>query len=128
MSTSALTVSGPISGFSSPHFKLSPPALTHTLSDSDSKVYIQANPRTDFWRTPPSSKEDDAPADRRTGAFFAIPIAAEGDFEASVWIRGKWGVQYDQGCLMIIAGDGDGKGSSWIKAGVEMDGGKEWVV
>ncbi|KAJ7300787.1 hypothetical protein DFH08DRAFT_907859, partial [Mycena albidolilacea] len=40
---------------------------------------------------------------------------------------GPWGVQFDQGCLMLLAGDSDDVAGEWIKAGVEVETGREYI-
>ncbi|KAJ8703347.1 hypothetical protein PTI98_001974 [Pleurotus ostreatus] len=110
-------------GFDSDSFRLSPPATS--IHTTPSTVTIQALPKSDYWRNPasPGEKADN----RHTGAFYAVPVDGDKSFEAGVWIQGKWAAQYDQGCLMVVADDSDGKDSSWIKTGVEVDDGKEWI-
>lgn len=110
-------------GFDSTSFRLSPPATSIHITPST--AIIQALANTDYWRIPASPGEE--AANRHTGAFYAVPIDGNKSFEAGVWIQGKWGVQYDQGCLMVVADDSDGEESSWIKTGVEMDDGKQWI-
>ncbi|KAG9218375.1 hypothetical protein CCMSSC00406_0007254 [Pleurotus cornucopiae] len=118
--TTATTI---YNGFDSKSFRLSPPATSIRITPST--AIIQALPNTDYWRIPASPGEE--AANRHTGAFYAVPIDGNRSFEAGVWIQGKWGVQYDQGCLMVVADDSDGEESSWIKTGVEMDDGKQWI-
>ncbi|KAF8124658.1 hypothetical protein K438DRAFT_1851877 [Mycena galopus ATCC 62051] len=112
----------PIQSFHNDNFVLNPPAASHTISNDGRKVSIRALPETDWWRVPPPE-----PVESRTGAFFGLTIDATRDFSASVWIRGEWGTQFDHGCLMLLAGnDSDVKGD-WIKAGVEVETGEEYI-
>ncbi|KZT58304.1 hypothetical protein CALCODRAFT_482407 [Calocera cornea HHB12733] len=86
-------------------------------------LVLVAKPNTDWWHTP----EPD-PADRRTGVLYGLPIDGTKDWQCGVWIKGEWAVQYDQGTLMVIAGDdGEDLNFDWLKTGIEMDGGKEWI-
>lgn len=104
-------------------FTFNPPAKSHRISDHGRKVTITAVPNTDWWRIP---RPDNI--DSRTGTFFSIPLDATRNFEAGVWIRGAWGTLFDQGTLMLLTGSGDdGLGGNWIKTGVEMEDGKEWI-
>ncbi|KAJ7832757.1 hypothetical protein B0H14DRAFT_2802456 [Mycena olivaceomarginata] len=113
-----------IQSFSDPAFTLNPPALSHTISDHGSHLSLRALPKTDWWRVPPPAP---GPVESRTGAFLGLAIDATRDFSAGVWIRGEWGVQFDQGCLMLLAGDSDDVAGDWIKAGVEVETGREYI-
>ncbi|KAJ7937435.1 hypothetical protein B0H13DRAFT_1943674 [Mycena leptocephala] len=93
--------------FHSDNFVLNPPATSHTISADGTKITIRALPKTDWWRLPPPDS-----VDSRTGA---------------VWIRGEWGLQFDQGCLMVLAGNSDDVKGDWIKAGVEVETGEEYI-
>ncbi|KAJ7147697.1 hypothetical protein C8R43DRAFT_1010447 [Mycena crocata] len=104
------------------NFVLNPPAKSHTISADGKKVTIRAVPKTDWWRVPPPES-----IESRTGAFFALPIDATRNFSASVWIRGGWGTQFDQGTLMLIAGNSKDVAGDWIKAGVEVETGREYI-
>jgi len=99
------------------------PAATSAEPTPTGGLILTAKPDTDWWHTP----EPD-PADRRTGPIYGLPIDGTKDWVCGVWIQGEWGTQYDQGCLMVIAGDeGDKLDFDWLKTGVELDGGKEWI-
>ncbi|KAJ7811251.1 hypothetical protein B0H14DRAFT_2860696 [Mycena olivaceomarginata] len=103
-----------IQSFSDPAFTLNPPALSHTISDHGSHLSLAPYPRPT--------------GGARTGAFLGLTIDATRDFSAGVWIRGEWGVQFDQGCLMLLAGDSDDVAGDWIKAGVEVETGRVYRV
>ncbi|KAJ6471882.1 hypothetical protein C8R45DRAFT_1013464 [Mycena sanguinolenta] len=108
--------------FHDENFTLNPPAASHTISSDGKKISIRALPKTDWWRLPAPER-----VESRTGAFFGMTIDATRNFSASVWIRGEWSRQFDQGCLMLLAGsDSDVKGD-WIKAGVEVETGREYI-
>ncbi|KAJ7262021.1 hypothetical protein C8J57DRAFT_1513810 [Mycena rebaudengoi] len=115
-------MSTPLHPFSDKHFVLNPPATTHTISSGGNKVTIRAVPNTDWWRVPPPDS-----VESRTGALYALPIDGTRNFSASVWIRGEWGTQFDQGCLMLLTGDSDDVKGDWIKAGVELETGREYI-
>ncbi|KAJ7600776.1 hypothetical protein C8J56DRAFT_911257 [Mycena floridula] len=100
-------------------FKFNPPAHSHQISESGTKVTIRAVPETDWWRIPPPDSVNSI-----TGTFLSTSIDATKDWEAGVWIRGEWGTLFDQGTLMLLTEQGQG---NWIKAGVEMENGKEWI-
>jgi len=103
-------------------FSVLPAASSAKPTPSGGLVLI-APPSSDWWHTP----EPD-PADRRTGTLYGLPIDGTKDWQCGVWIQGEWGTQYDQGCLMVIAGDeGDRLDFDWLKTGIELDGGKEWI-
>jgi regulation of enolase protein 1 (concanavalin A-like superfamily) len=108
--------------FHSDNFVLNPPATSHTISADGTKITIRALPKTDWWRLPPPDS-----VDSRTGAFYGLTIDATRNFSASVWIRGEWGLQFDQGCLMVLAGNSDDVKGDWIKAGVEVETGEEYI-
>ncbi|KAK7031776.1 hypothetical protein R3P38DRAFT_2925692 [Favolaschia claudopus] len=101
-------------------FQIHPPAASHTISEDGAKITIRAEPNTDWWRVPPPNT-----IDSRTGAFYGLTIDATRDFSASLWIRGDWGTQYDQGCLMLLTGNGSDVKGNWIKVGVEVEDGAE---
>ncbi|KAL0958516.1 hypothetical protein HGRIS_000658 [Hohenbuehelia grisea] len=101
--------------------------VQNVTNTSPSEIVLQAKPITDYWRTPPYAAESDAPADRESGAHYYVDVSESSDFTVGVWLRGYWGTLYDQGGLMVIAGDGEGKKYHWIKSGVELDHGKEWI-
>ncbi|KAJ8457576.1 hypothetical protein ONZ45_g18261 [Pleurotus djamor] len=109
-------------------FRIDPPAKK-VVVHSPNTITIQALPETDYWRIPKRKGED--AANRHNGAFLSIDVDATKEFEAGVWIKGEWrggrSIQYDQGCLMIVAGTTDGTDESWVKMGVEVDKGSEWV-
>ncbi|KAF7299221.1 hypothetical protein MIND_00870800 [Mycena indigotica] len=107
------------------NFLLDPPASSHTISSSGKQLSLKALPSTDWWRIPGTAEQPNG-VENRDGALFARPIDATRDFVAGVWIRGAWGVQYDQGCLMIIT-SATGTTGNWVKAGVELEDGKEFV-
>ncbi|KAJ7155860.1 hypothetical protein C8R46DRAFT_434708 [Mycena filopes] len=121
MSTDTSTQS-PLQSFHHSDFVLNPPAASHTISADGKKVTIRALPKTDWWRVPPPE-----PVESRTGAFFGCTIDATRNFSASVRIRGEWGTQFDQGCLMLLAGNSDDVKGDWIKVGVELETGKEYI-
>ncbi|KAF7371169.1 hypothetical protein MSAN_00752400 [Mycena sanguinolenta] len=104
------------------NFTLNPPAASHAISSDGKKLSIRALPKTDWWRAPPPE-----PVDSRTGAFFGMTIDATRNFSASVWIRGEWGTQFDQGCLMLLAGSSSDVKGNWIKVGVEVETGREYI-
>nr|GAT42582.1 predicted protein [Mycena chlorophos] len=106
------------------NFTVLPPATSNTISADGTHLTLQAKPVTDWWRVPPSPSNP-AGVESRTGALFAMPVDATRDFTAGVWIRGNWGVQYDQGCLMLVTSAG--VEGNWVKAGVEMEDGNEFV-
>ncbi|KAJ7607873.1 hypothetical protein FB45DRAFT_391396 [Roridomyces roridus] len=114
--------SNPIQSFDDGTFTLNPPATSHLVSADGKKVTITALPKTDWWRLPPPDS-----IDSRTGAFFSRTIDATRNFSAGVWIRGEWGVQFDQGCLMLLAGNTEDVKGDWIKVGVEVETGREYT-
>lgn len=111
-----------IQSFHDKDFVLNPSAASQTISDDGKKVTLRALPKTDWWRVPPPES-----IESRTGAFFALPIDATRNFSAGVWIRGEWGTQFDQGCLMLLAGNSSDVQGDWIKAGVEVETGREYI-
>ncbi|KAJ7780056.1 hypothetical protein DFH07DRAFT_462368 [Mycena maculata] len=108
--------------FRDPTFVLNPPAASHEISVDGKKATIRALPNTDWWRVPPPES-----IESRAGAFFARPFDATRNFSASVCFRGAWGLQFDQGCLMLLAGNSDDVQGDWIKAGVEVETGREYI-
>ncbi|KAJ6621528.1 hypothetical protein B0H10DRAFT_1789824 [Mycena sp. CBHHK59/15] len=115
-------ISSPLQPFNDTRFELNPLAASHTISADGKKVTIRALPKTDWWRVPPPDS-----IESRTGALFAFPIDAMRNFSASVWIKGEWGTQFDQGCLMLLTSVGDDVKGDWIKAGVEVETGQEYI-
>ncbi|KAJ7230355.1 hypothetical protein GGX14DRAFT_410510 [Mycena pura] len=111
-----------LQAFHNDHFTLNPPAAALTISHDGKKADIHAHPKTDWWRVPPPE-----PVESRTGAFFSRTVDATRNFAAGVWVRGTWGVQFDQGCLMLLASAGSGVEGDWIKAGVEVETGREYI-
>lgn len=98
--------------------------VTHTPS---STLELLSGPRTDWWKEhsaiPPQTE-----ADRRTGPSYTIEVDGKRDFVAGVWIRGEWRETFNQGTLFLHAGPEVGsKGWNWLKAGVELDSGKQWL-
>ncbi|KAF7345538.1 hypothetical protein MVEN_01572500 [Mycena venus] len=112
----------PVQSFHDSGFVLNPPAASHTISADGKKITIRALPKTDWWRLPPPE-----PVESRSGAFFGLTIDATRNFAASVWIRGEWDTQFDQGCLMLLAGNSSDVKGDWIKAGVELETGREYI-
>ncbi|KAJ7680018.1 hypothetical protein B0H17DRAFT_1077134, partial [Mycena rosella] len=103
-------------------FVLNPPAASHTISADGNKLTMRALPKTDWWRVPPPES-----IERRTGAFFGLPVDATRDFSAGVWMRGEWDTHFDHGCLMLLAGNSSDVKAHWIKAGVELETGREYI-
>ncbi|KAF7317617.1 hypothetical protein MKEN_00849100 [Mycena kentingensis (nom. inval.)] len=91
-------------------FTIEPPAASHAISASGTHLTMRAVPETDWWRIP-RSKPYPSGVDNRSGALFARQVDATRDFTAGVWLRGGWGW---------------GAGN-WVKAGVEMEEGKEFI-
>ncbi|KAJ6580751.1 hypothetical protein B0H19DRAFT_1228341 [Mycena capillaripes] len=112
----------PVRSFHDHNFVLNPPAASYTISDDGRKITIRAPPKTDWWRLPPPDS-----VESRSGSFFGLTIDAMRNFSASVWIRGEWGLQFDQGCLMLLAGNSSDVKGDWIKAGVEVETGEEYI-
>ncbi|KAJ6504485.1 hypothetical protein DFH09DRAFT_1201243 [Mycena vulgaris] len=117
-----MAAQSPLHSFHDGAFVLNPPAASHTISADGKKITIRALPKTDWWRVPPPES-----IESRTGAFLGLTIDATRNFSASVWIRGGWGTQFDQGCLMLLAGNSSDVKGDWIKAGVEVETGKEYI-
>jgi len=111
-----------------PPFMIRSPGCKSVTRASDTEIILQSKPLTDYWRSPPFRQESDAPADRESGALYYVNVKHDSDFTVGVWFRGYWGSQYDQGGLMVFAGDAEGQKYSWVKAGVEVDHGKEWTA
>ncbi|KAJ7114017.1 hypothetical protein C8R44DRAFT_881571 [Mycena epipterygia] len=103
-------------------FVLNPPAASHTISSDGHKLTMRALPKTDWWRLPPPDS-----IDSRAGAFFGLTIDATRNFSAGVWVRGEWALQFDQGCLMLLGGNSSDAKGDWIKAGVEVETGREYI-
>lgn len=103
-------------------FTCHPVASSYKISQTGTSVTIRALPKTDWWRVPPPES-----VESRTGAFLARTIDATRDFQVGVWIKGEWGVQFDQGCLMLLTGDSDDLKGNWVKTGVELESGKEYI-
>ncbi|KAJ7080833.1 hypothetical protein B0H15DRAFT_953432 [Mycena belliarum] len=115
-------IDSPLSSFLDQDFVLNPPAKSHTISADGKKLSMRALPKTDWWRLPPPDS-----VDSRSGAFFGLTIDATRNFTAGVWIRGEWALQFDQGCLMLLAGHSSDAQGDWIKVGVEVETGREYL-
>ncbi|KAJ7467760.1 hypothetical protein B0H11DRAFT_2046265 [Mycena galericulata] len=111
-----------VHSFHDPNFVLNPHGASQAISADGKKVTLRALANTDWWRVPPPES-----IESRTGALFALTIDATRNFSASVWIRGGWGTQFDQGCIMLLAGDSSDVQGDWIKAGVELESGREYI-
>lgn len=70
---------------------------------------VTAEPGTDFWRVTHSG------ALNHNGHFLGLPV--QGDFTASLAVRGEYCTEYDQAGLMLL-----GDETTWLKTGVEMVG------
>ena len=98
------------------------PADIHFIDEYT--VTIRAPPETDWWRVP----KEEPPIDRRTGPLFATKIDPERPFRCGVWIKGgKWEKQFDQAALMFVQGNWENDKVSWIKSGIEMENGLEFI-
>lgn len=52
-----------------------------------------------------------------------------GDFKAQCFVKGAWVREYDQAGLMVrvVEGEEDRKKERWIKTGIELMGGVQYV-
>ena len=73
---------------------------------------MQAQPRTDFWRTTHYGFVRDS------GHFAYAQLARE----VSLRFRGEWAAQYDQAGLMLRV-----DAETWVKAGIERADGRDWL-
>jgi uncharacterized protein len=91
------------------------------MSSLTSKPFtLQAEPGTDIWRKPPTT-------DRFNGQTTLGESGPLSQFRrACVTVSGSWKHQYDQGGLLLITVDPQGK-RKWIKAGVEFYNGSPWL-
>lgn len=77
---------------------------------------ITAPPATDIWRKPPSTNRFSAPILHRT-----LPLSSFS--KARLAVSAKWDTLYDQGGLILVLPQADGK-HKWIKTGIEFAYGK----
>jgi uncharacterized protein len=89
---------------------LNPPK---TWSDREGRISLSAEPKSDFWRRTQSTAD--------SGHFYFEE--RDGDFTATVKLRGEYAAQYDQAGLMIRIDE-----KSWIKTGVELVDGHQIVA
>ena len=92
---------------------------------SDHRLTVEASLGTDLIRSSaaPTSWTDRDGLTVESAPAYVFPV--RGDFRASVMIRGNWSGDWDQGGLLLM--EEKGAPRSWIKAGVEHDGGCEFV-
>lgn len=60
--------------------------MKNTLGPEPTEVFIEAGPRSDWWRTPPGSKPESA-VDRRTGPTLTFNVEGE-EWSVGCWMRG----------------------------------------
>lgn len=88
---------------------------------------------TDWLRSAPAPESWTEPEglERRSAPAYMFPL--QRNFRASVRIQGRWHGDWDQACIFLLEGRGEGDDNgqethgSWIKVGVEHDAGYEFV-
>ena len=86
----------------------------------DQPIIIQARPKTDLWRKPPSIDADNAPT-----RLISTPIDIHRFHSARVTVSANWNTLYDQGGLILFIPDENT--TTWMKTGIEFFGGKPFV-
>jgi uncharacterized protein len=85
-----------------------------TWDDSDGKITVTADAKTDFWRKTHNGVINN------NGHFYFTPV--DGDFTVEVRVTGQYGALYDQAGLMIRLDD-----TTWMKCGIEYMNGVQHV-
>lgn len=83
-------------------------------------IVINASPKTDLWRKPPSTDVDNAPT-----VLISNPIELHKFHSAKVTVSADWNTKYDQGGLVLFLLDEDT--TKWVKTGIEFVWGKPSV-
>ena len=93
---------------------------------SSRHLQLEARLNTDWLRSAaaPTSWTDKDGLVIESAPAYVFPV--QGDFRVSVQVRGNWSGDWDQGGLFLVEAGGESR--SWIKAGVEHDGGCEFVA
>lgn len=94
---------------------------------SDNRLTITSGPNTDWWRTS-SASEPEASVNRHSGPVVYIDIPQdETHWKAGVWISGDFTERFQQATLLLGAGDYEASNDPWIKAGVELEHGIQFI-
>lgn len=120
--------------FSSPDFRLTSILPSFSIDEDSSPhsiLTLQSGPKTDWWRTAKGSVPE-SNVNRRSGPVFSLPLdRSKGAFKAGVWMRGDLKERFQQVCLFLYAGEHvmprNTNQTNWLKAGVELEDGKENV-
>ncbi|EKD04658.1 hypothetical protein A1Q2_01041 [Trichosporon asahii var. asahii CBS 8904] len=103
------------------------------LNVTPDRVEMEAPLGTDWLRSAPAPESWTEPEglERRSAPAYMFPL--QRNFRASVRIQGRWHGDWDQACIFLLEGRGEGDDNgqethgSWIKVGVEHDAGYEFV-
>lgn len=94
---------------------------------SDNLLTITSGPNTDWWRTS-SASEPEASVNRHSGPVVYIDVPQdETHWKAGVWISGDFSERFQQATLFVGAGDYEASNDPWIKAGVELEHGIQFI-
>ncbi|KAL5523966.1 hypothetical protein ACEPAG_8139 [Sanghuangporus baumii] len=82
-----------------------------------SSLQLRAKAVTDYWRKPPSRDVSDAPK-------HTLQLSSDAFHKATVTVSASWTRLYDQGGLLILLPTSTGGKRFWVKAGIELAGGR----
>lgn len=97
-----------------------------SMPSAGERFSLKAEARTDWWRKPGADGVD---ARSGVAAILAVSEAKSRSFKFGAYVRvPKLTHTYDQAAVFVCAGEPDDKSKvHWIKAGVEMEEGEEFI-
>lgn len=94
------------------------------------RVTIHASSKQDWWKTAPGSVPE-SNVDRRTGPLYMLrhdSLGKQENWTAGVWLEGiEFKEVFQQAALFVGQGDTPESLTSWLKAGIELDGGEQKI-
>lgn len=110
-----------------------PSEVRHIDADN---VHLIAGPKTDWWRTAQGSEPESA-VSRNSGPVYAYKLdTAERNWVTGVYMAGTFAERFQQATLFVGVGDcfssgnhsdRDDQTDKWLKAGYEMEDGRQMI-
>lgn len=92
---------------------------------TQTELQLRAGPKTDWWRSAKGSIPE-SDVDRHDGPLFVFDIKDDQQsWTASVWLAVNHKERFQQATLLVGQGDYQTGKEPWLKAGIEIEDGKQ---